>query len=93
MPKRYPVWVTGKYSGQSLEEPMSVVARAMVNNNRFYKLLENTMNKKVQMLGGLLLLGISSPSFAENALVDFSTELLSTIVYSAVGILMGCGWI
>ena len=47
------------------------------------------MNKKVQMLGGLLLLGISSPSFAENALADFSTELLSTIVYSAVGILMG----
>ncbi len=47
------------------------------------------MNKKVRMLGGLLLLSISSQAFAQTALADFSAELLSTIVYSAVGILMG----
>lgn len=47
------------------------------------------MNKKIQLLCGAMLLVASNPSFAQSALADFSTELLSTIVYSAVGIFMG----
>ncbi len=47
------------------------------------------MTKQWQILPVLLLLMFGSPVFAQADLASFSTELISTIVYSVVGIVMG----
>lgn len=50
------------------------------------------MEKKViklwQFLVGLTLVALGNPAYAQADLASFSTELLSTIVYSIVGIVM-----
>lgn len=46
------------------------------------------MKNKAQLLACLLLLSLSGPVLAQESLSAFGMELLSTIVYSAVGILM-----
>ena len=47
------------------------------------------MKRRAHILGLLLLATVSAPAFAQTGLADFASELLSTIVYSAVGIVMG----
>lgn len=46
------------------------------------------MKNNAQILACLLLLGLSGPVLAQETMAGFGMELLSTIVYSAVGILM-----
>jgi uncharacterized membrane protein YjfL (UPF0719 family) len=47
------------------------------------------MSTIYRSLTGLLLLTISTSALAQSSMAEFSAELLATIVYSAVGILMG----
>ena len=47
------------------------------------------MTKKLYMLSGFLLFAASNTAFAQTSLVEISAELFSTVLYSAVGIVMG----
>lgn len=47
------------------------------------------MKKRAHALGLLLLVTVSTPALAQTGMAGFAAELLSTIVYSAVGIVMG----
>lgn len=47
------------------------------------------MKKRAQILGLLLLATATAPAFAQTGIAEFSAELLATVVYSAVGIVMG----
>lgn len=46
------------------------------------------MNRISNLLVASLLM-VATPAFAQNEMANFGLELLSTIVYSAVGIVMG----
>lgn len=46
------------------------------------------MKRRVRSLSFLMLLGMCNPLFAQTTMAEFSTEFISTIVYSAVGIVM-----
>lgn len=46
------------------------------------------MKKRMHSLGLLVLSTLSSPLFAQTTMSEFSVEFLSTIVYSALGIVM-----
>ena len=62
---------------------MSVAARA-TENNFLEKILTRTLNLTVASL-----LLVATPAWAQNEMANFGVELISTIVYSAVGIVMG----
>ena len=47
------------------------------------------MTKKLSTLAGLLLFTASNSVFAQTTMAEFSAELFSTVLYSAVGIIMG----
>ena len=47
------------------------------------------MKKSTYLVSLVALLAVSGSAFAQSALVEFSAELLSTVIYSAVGIVMG----
>ena len=47
------------------------------------------MKKSTCLAGLVTLLAVSGPAFAQSGLASFATELLATLVYSAVGIVMG----
>ncbi|MEM7255870.1 MAG: DUF350 domain-containing protein, partial [Pseudomonadota bacterium] len=47
------------------------------------------MTKTLYTLTGLLLLTTSHNALAQTTMAEFSSELFSTVLYSAVGIVMG----
>lgn len=47
------------------------------------------MAKKTIGLIGLLLVSASCPALAQTTMAEFSAELFATVLYSAVGIIMG----
>ena len=51
------------------------------------------MKNSIYLAGLVVLLAVSGPAFAQSALAEFSAELLSTVIYSAVGIVMGGSWV